>query len=448
MKKDSEYDVIVAGAGLAGVCAATAAARAGARVLAVEKAPYAGGVSTATVETSICNYFINTRHERVVGGLPLELVERMVERGAVHRNWDRHRGHVVFDVELGKLCMDEMMEDAGVEILFDTLVVDALAEDRRVSGLRIANRSGLGEVRAKCVVDATGDADVAARAGVPLEIAPMEHSLLFRLGNVDVDELAAYMRAHPEEHITGFDVSMSFEEFMAFYEDTGVLFFNHGCGRKMTVIQEAVKNGDLPDPWEDFRLMDVFQMHAMRQTGTMIVNTGFFKLSEPDGPAISKYLRKGRKLAHLAAGVLKEYLPGCSRSFVVATSDAPGLRRTRMLKTDYLMTREIYDSAPRYDDRIGRGVVVGKGELRVSDLVFDVPLRCVLPPDFDGLLIGSGRSASCKPGELLRTMPVTMTVGQGAGTVAAVAADAGVEPRAAGLEDVHAELRRQGVNVD
>jgi len=240
---------------------------------------------------------------------------------------------------------------------------------------------------------------------------------------------------------------MSFEEFMDFYEDTGVLFFNHGCGRKMTAIQEAVKAGDLPNPWGPFRLMDVFQMHAMRANRTMIVNTGFFKLAEPDGREISDYLRRGRKLAHMVGDVLKKYLPGCERSFVIATSDAPGLRRTRVLETDYVMTREIYDGAPVYEDRIGRGVVVGKGELRISDRTFDVPLRCVLPPDFDGLLIGSGRSASCKPAELLRTMPVTMTVGQGAGVVAAAAARAGVEPRAVDIAGVQAELARQGVAI-
>jgi hypothetical protein len=118
-----------------------------------------------------------------------------------------------------------------------------------------------------------------------------------------------------------------------------------------------------------------------------------------------------------------------------------------MLKTDYVMTREIYDGAPVYEDRIGRGVVIGKKELRISDQTFDVPLRSVLPPEFDGLLIGSGRSASCKPAELLRTMPVTMIVGQGAGTVAAVAVDQGVDPREVEMGRVHRELDRQGALI-
>jgi len=438
--KSDRYDVIVAGAGLAGVCAATAAARAGARTLVVEKEPFAGGISTAGLETSICNYFHSTKQELIVGGYPLELIERMVRRGAVHKHWNRHRGHVVFDVEIGKLCMDEMLEEAGVEILFDTIVFDAFADGDTVTGIRIANRSGLRDIEARCVVDATGDADVAARAGVALRLDDYEHSFLFRLGNVDVDTFVDYFRDNPDQYATGFDIDLTVQEALDFYDDTGILFCHHGCGRHMTLVQEAIARGEYVKDWGSYRLMDVFQLHAMRQNGTMIVNTGFFKLAEPDGAALSDFLREGRKLSHYAAGLLRNTLPGLENSFVLATANASGLRRTRYLDTDYTMTREIYDSAPSYDDRIGRGVLVEKGKLHITDKTFDIPLCCILPPRMDGILIGSGRSASCYPAELLRTMPVTMTVGQGAGTVAAAALSGGVQPRDVDLGRVQEAL--------
>jgi hypothetical protein len=447
-KMSEQYDVLVAGAGLAGVCAAVAAARAGARTLVIEKEPFAGGISTAALETSICNYFHNTRHELIVGGCPHELIERMVRHGAVHKHWNRHRGHVVFDVEIGKLCMDEMLEDAGVDILFDTLIVDALVRDNAVCGVRAANRSGLFEVLARCTVDATGDADVAARSGVSLHIAPTEHSSLFRLGNVDVDAFADYFRDHPDQYITGMDINMTVEEALAFYDDTGILFCNHGCGRRMELIQEPIRRGEYTLEWNGVRGMDAFQLHAMRNNSTMIVNTGFFGLDEPEGQALSDLLRRGRKQAHYVAEFLRRTLPGCEHSFVIATPNASGLRRTRYLKTDFTLTREIYNTAPSYPDRIGRGVLIGSGKLHISDQTFDIPMKCVLPNTIDGIIIGSGRSASCVPAEMLRTMPVTMSVGQGAGTVAAVAANQGVPMCDVDLAVVQKELVRQGVNIE
>ena len=443
----SDYDVIVAGAGLAGVCAAAAAARAGANTLVIEKEAFAGGVSTAGIETSICNYFHNAKRDQVVAGIPAELIGRMVERGGVSGNWYKHRGHVVFDVEIGKLCMDEIMEEAGADILYGTLITDALTRGNTVRGVAAANRSGLREYTAGCVVDATGDADVAVRAGIPLHTAPNEHSILFRIGNVDTDAMMDYFRANPDQYITGFDISMTFDEFISFYEDTGIAFFNHGCGRKMKIIQDAVARGDIPEPYGPFKRMYAFQMHAMRSNSTMIINTGFFKMKEPDGREISDILRRGRKLAHLVAEFMRRDFPGCGNSFVIATSSAPGLRRTRYLKTDYTMTREIYDQGPVYGDRIGRGVVVEKSELRVTDRTFDIPLRSVVPPEYEGLIMGSGRSASCVPAELFRTMPVTMNLGQGAGTAAAVAAGTGTSLHALDMSAVHRELEKEGALI-
>ncbi len=446
-----EYDVIVAGAGLAGVCAAVAAARAGARTAVVERQPFAGGISTASMEPSICNFFHNTKQERIVGGCPLELVERMVQRGAVSGNWSRHRGHIVFDVELGKLVMDEMLEEAGVDILFGALVVGTIAEGEVLRGLRLASCSGLETMFARCTVDATGDADVAAYAGAALNVGPghaVPHSFLFRLGNVDVDELVRFLKDNPSEYVGGSDIDLSFEEAMRFYDDTGTFLFHHHAAERMATVQEAIKRGEYSKEWGPFRIMDAFQMHAIRHNRTMVINTGYFDMPEPDAATVSYFLRHGRKLAHYVGAFLKKHLPGLSDSFVVSTANFPGLRRTRWLEADFTLTRQLYEAAPQYDDRIGRGVVVKQHPLYVTDKTFDIPRRCLLPQGIENLIIGSGRSASCVPAELLRTMPVTMIVGQGAGVVAAIAAGQGVGPGQADMGRVQEELKRQGVNIE
>jgi len=444
------YDVVVAGAGLAGVAAATAAAAVGARVAVIERQPFAGGISTASMEPSMCNYFYNVHHELILGGRPLELVERMVKLGAVSKNWSKHRGHIVFDVEIGKLAMDEMLEEAGMDIFYDTLVTDAIVEDDRLVGLDIANRSGNQAILAQCVVDATGDADVAAYAGAPLHAGPdhmMRHSFLFRLGNVDLDALADYIRQNPSEYIKETDIALTLEEALQFYEETGVLQFMHHGARKMRAIQEPIERGEYSREWGCFHDLDVFQMHGISWSNTLIINTGYFSLYEPDGTRISYYLRQGRKMAHYVAGFLKKHLPGCADSFVVSTADALGLRRTRWLNTDFTLTREIYDTGPRFPDAVGRGVVFEAGPLYPTDKTFDIPLRSLLPQQVDGLIIGSGRSAATVPAELLRTMPVTMVVGQGAGVTAAVAARDDVSPREVDIDGAQEELRRQGVNL-
>lgn len=447
----AEVDVLVAGAGLAGVAAATAAARAGAKVTVVERQPFAGGVSTAAMEPSICNYFHNTRQELIVGGRPLELIERMVRLGAAARNWNKHRGHIIFDVELGKLAMDEMMEEAGVDMLYDTTVTDVVMEGDTVVGLQVANRSGNQAIMAGCIVDATGDADVAHYAGAPLHVGPGQsvvHSFVFRLGNVDLDALAQYVRDDPSEYISDTDIALTLEEALEFYEDTGRLQFMHHGAKKMRAIQEPIERGQYSREWGPFTQLDAFQMHGIRATKTLVINTGYFTLHEPDGERISYFLRQGRKFAHHVAEFLRRHLPGCEDSFVLATPNALGLRRTRWLDAEFTLTPEIYASAPRFDDAVGRGVVVESGPLYVTDETFDVPLRCLLPRKIEGLIIGSGRSASTSHAELLRTMPVTMIVGQAAGVTAAVAVRDGVSPRNVSIPRVQDQLSLQGVDLD
>lgn len=442
-----DYDVVVAGGGLAGVCAATVAARAGARTLLIEKQAYAGGIATASLEPSICNYFRNSEGEFVLGGCPRELIDRMVENCAVSRNWWRHRGHVIFDIELGKLAMDRMLEDAGVDILYDTLVTGALMEGRRVVGLQIANRSGLQTVRAGCVVDATGDDDVAHYAGAKLRTGGASHSVVFRLGNVDIDALVDYIRRNPSEHFTDRDVGLTHQEAMELYEDTGTCLFHHFAAKKMRLVQDPIERGEYTPEWGRFYHMDAFQMHGIRWNNTLVINTGFFNLETPDAREISDVLREGRRMAHHVASFARKNFPGCENSFVLATPDAPGIRRTRWLDGEYTLDRESYDTGPTFDDAVGRGVVMTPSPMHPTDRSFDIPLRCLLPREVDGLLIGSGRGASCDPAELLRVMPVTMATGQGAGVAAAVAAMAGTTVREVDMTKVQSELERQGVKT-
>ncbi len=440
-----EVDVVVAGGGLAGVCAAAAAARAGARTLLVEQAPYAGGIATASLEPSICNYFKNRKGDFVLQGTPLELVERLAAKGAAPTEWARHRGHIIFDIELGKLAMDELLEDAGVQIHYSSVVADAAVRDGRIEDIVVANRSGLQRVRAGCYVDATGDNDLATHAGVPQRTTRFPHSVVFRLGNVDVDRFVEYIREHPDEHFTDSDIGQTHEEALRMYDETGRYLWHHFAAKKMRLVQDAVEAGAYTERWGRFFHMDAFQMHGIRENRTLIVNTGMFDLEVPDGDTLSDVLREGRKLAFHVADFVRQRFPGCEESFVLATPDAPGLRRTRWIECEYVMTREEYDSGPSYPDAVGRGVVMSPQPMQPTDKTFDIPLRCLLPKGIENLVIGSGRGASCDPAELLRVMPITMAIGQGAGAAAALAGRSGDAVAEVDIASVQDALRRQDV---
>jgi len=162
-----EYDVIVTGGGLGGVSAAVAAAKAGAKTLLVERNGFPGGVATAGMCSSVYNPLYTPSHELVVRGNSAMFVDRLAEANGSGKNWHEHLGHIIFDTERGKVVLMQLLQEAGCDYLLDTLVTDVLMKNNRLAGIVIDSKSGKQAIKAKAVVDATGDADVAYMAGAP-----------------------------------------------------------------------------------------------------------------------------------------------------------------------------------------------------------------------------------------------------------------------------------------
>lgn len=434
----AEYDVVVAGGGLAGVSAACAAALAGAKTAMIEAQAFAGGVATATMEATMCRHFYAKDGTLVVGGCPLDLVKRMVKLGATTPNWADHKFHVTFDVELAKLAMDRMLDDAGVDVYYSSIVTDAVVRDGCVRGVVVSNRSGNQVFTAGCVVDATGDADVCHYAGVPLRAGRMSNSFMFRLGNVDFDRLVAFFRENPREY----GVGRSIENMLKFYED-GYFILEHYGDKLEKTVQKAIEEGRYSKNWGPFHDMHAFKMSGIRAYKTLKINTGQVVIAEPDGKGLSDLMRKGREMSHYVAEFLRKNLPGCEDSFVVHTSTMLGLRRTRWLEAPFTLTKDSYGKP--FEDAVGRGVASARW--CKDSPTFDVPLRCMLPPKMDGLIVGSGRSVSSDPAELLRVQSVTMIVGQGAGVAAALAARDKVPVRNVDIQRLQKVLRDEGVKL-
>ena len=157
-----EYDVIVCGGGLGGTAAAVAASRAGAKTLLIERNSFLGGVATAGMCCSIFNCFYTGGKVRRLGstGISVEVADALTDVMGYSKVWHRHKGHIIYDIERGKQVLQTIVEKAGVDMLLQTLIADAVVENGSVNGVIIETKSGREAIRAKVVVDATGDADI------------------------------------------------------------------------------------------------------------------------------------------------------------------------------------------------------------------------------------------------------------------------------------------------
>ena len=454
------YDVIVAGGGLGGVAAAIASARAGATTLLVERNSFLGGVATAGMCCSIFNCFYTSSHTLGTGGIAVEIADALADATGYGRRWHGHKGHVIYDIERAKLVLMELAEQAGVTLLLQALVAGAIVESGRLRGLMLETKSGREAVLAAAVVDATGDADVAAHSRTPVKQLPPErnlHSLCFRLGNVDTDAFVGYFRDHPGEYPEHMDVDWTLGEALAQYEDCGTLLFPHGGGVQMAAFKQAKANGDLADHIGMHDSTDACQMHVLRQTRIAHVITGFVRFDGLDSATISRSLNDGRRMAFAVAEVYRKYVPGFADAFVAGTGVNLGVRISRFIDGEFVFTRDMMSAGTQWDDAVGRAVGcehtvkhAGKGAWGVQVMhedSFDLPYRCLLPRYPDGLIMGAGRSVSAENPSLLRVMVHTMVVGQAAGTAAAVAVASGTSPRDADVTTIQAELRRQGVSL-
>jgi len=195
---NDRYDVVVVGAGSAGSSAAITAARLGARTLLVDRLPFLGGTSTAVLDTFYAFYTPGAQARRVVGGIGWEVVGRLKGMGMAFERPNTYGAGtgVTYDQEVLKRLWEQLAEDAGVEVLLHTWAIGVEQRDGQLAGIRMWNKGGASNVAAGVLIDASGDADLCAMAGVSYDDArttPNLQSLstIFRVANVDVERAAA-----------------------------------------------------------------------------------------------------------------------------------------------------------------------------------------------------------------------------------------------------------------
>lgn len=443
-----DVDVLVVGGGAAGIGAAVGASRAGARTLLVERNGFLGGVATAVMMTTW------NVPSRCLAGISRELFEGLLKRGGAIDGGPT----IPYDPETFKEVAEGACLEAGVELLYYTWMAAPLRDGDTLQGVVVENKSGRQALAARVTVDCSGDADVAAAAGVPCvkgrekdgKMRPL--TILFRLGNVDIRRVVEYARAHPDQ----FTADPNFQ----------ILDLDRGLVRIsgfFDLVAEARARGELDRDCHYIRFEGVFP-----DRGTLFVNTT--RVYGRDGTSAWD-LTEGSIEARRQMDQLLRFLvlkvPGCERAFRIDASSVIGVRETRRIRGEHLLTEEDILAGRAYDDTVvkawrhhgaGRNWHSPDGaEGAPSDPTyrtmttelqsFEIPYGCLVPLEVEGL-VAAGRiiSQTHEADMWTRGMYCCVMTGQCAGVAAALAARDGVAPRCLSVPALQRELHRQGLD--
>ena len=441
-----EAEVVVVGGGLSGVSASVSSSRAGASTILVERCAFPGGTSTAGLMSSTTNFYVTGKGLVVAKGFPYELVERLArirKKGnpAVFQTVPQ----IPHDPEKLKVVLIDLLDKAGVTYLFHT-AFSSCVRRRGMWTLVFHTRSGSVAIKARAVVDATGDASVVLSAGGRVVPAPGSASLEFRMADVDLEKLVEYIASDPSQYDEYCDVESTASDLRNNWEEFGIFHLPHGNGRKMKIVQEAVRRGRYPRTFGIVSGMDAFGMYGLRESRTAIINTGFITGDFLDPFFLSRAEAAARRAAQIASDFLVREMPGFEESFLVQTACELGIRTTRRIRGLYELKRSEIESACRFPDSIAVGSERRIGGPRFED-GFDVPFRILLPEGVEGIVVASGKTASTDPAGLLRAQVMCMQLGQAAGVAAAISAREGITPSRLDPVEIQRELSRQGAFI-
>lgn len=456
-----EYDVIVAGGGMAGFGAAVAASRAGCKTLLLERESALGGLATVGLVNIPLDF---------ISGIGREMMDNLTAaNGLWHRN---------SDPEKHKLVLDRMVTSSGCDLLFVSHVVESLVSGDSVKGVVVESKSGRRAVTAKRVIDCSGDADAAFFAGCecmqgrPGDGMAQACSLEFRLGGVDWD---AYVNSD----------------------------FKKNDGKWINVIAQKAKEG-----WGKVAEIEN-HLNWMTHVPGRPEHCGMDEVSicfahsrncyPLDARDLTRMYMEGREQADLLWKFIKENIPGFKNSYLIDTAPLLGVRESRRILGEYIMKAEDIASGRKFDDvvtisahgydlhgpdHVGnvkwaemtvegekRYVACGptgygssyfppggkeaisdyrgnKGEDMASNQAYDIPYRALVPVKMENLL-AAGRclSADFMAQSGCRLILACLNMGEAAGTAAALSLKNNITPREVDRAELQQTLIANGCNI-
>jgi len=409
------HDLVVSGGGPAGAAAAVCAARLGAKVLLVESTGCLGGMGTSGLVTAF-DPMANGK-EGLVGGFMREVVEELYTRkflgpGVTPEFWrKKFLTWTPFNVEGYKLVLDEKMTAAGVEVRFFTRLIDADVDPihRRVRGVVLHNIEGYHYIAAKTYVDATGDAILADLCGCDCWVAGrdtpriMPATLPSLFAGIDWDRVHAYYVKNGHEQNNG-------------------------------VIRQGIADGMFiqPDPF----------LVGMSRIGPSVgyLNGGhLFNLNALRCTELSRNIMLGRRIAQDYLAFYRKYIPGCENMEHVTTASLIGVRESRRIKGEYVLSIDDYKARREFPDQIGvfnkfvdihpydtseaeyqRFLAEKDKRLRLNEgEYFGIPYGVLVPKGWQNLWVAGRCVSSDVPVHgSIRVQPAASMMGQAAGTAA------------------------------
>jgi glycine/D-amino acid oxidase-like deaminating enzyme len=409
-----DADVLVCGGGCAGLGAALSAARNGAKTLLVERAGFAGGIITA-VGLPYFDGIADIKDNRiVVRGIGLELLAKsgVCEPDATHV---KVHNPTIPNVEQFKLLADRLLsaERDRLRVLYHSMACGVEMEGERIAAVLVANKAGIVRIRAKAVIDCTGDADIAAWSGAPVEKAAelQPLTLHFRIGNV---------KRQP-------DISKH-------------------C---RTALEKAHERGDLPmfyGPGVMFMFApDEVYVHGIRVPG-----------DATDPADLTRAEMQGRADAWTMFQAWKRDVPGFEDAYFMSSGPFIGVRETRRIAGQYVLTEQDIRAGKSFDDAIATGcwyldLHPNKATPGAANAVpkeqpapYDIPYRSLLPRGAANLLVaGRCHSATQLAASSTRVTVTAMALGEAAGLAASMAVRGGTSPQAVSGDDVRKKLHAQ-----
>lgn len=414
-------DVAVVGGGPAGVSAAVAAARAGARVTLLERYPYLGGLASGGLVLVLDD--LNDGDEISVRGLCQEYIERMEAIGLAVTTPEGDRGfdpealrrwtrwglydfkHVslpkpivhqaAFDPDGWKRVSNDLVRESGVGLRLHSWFSEAILDDDRVAGVVCETKAGPQAVLADVVVDATGDADVLASAGGAFEHGTFKVTTVFRLGGVDTDRAEQFAEDEPQ------------------------------AASRINREAKRILGGAWTWWWLKTPLPGVVWCNCPHMSG----------LDALDPEDLTEAELRGHDSLVALLEFAREHMPGFEQAYVVDVAPQVGIRQTRLAHGEYVLTKEDVTAPRHFADSVARG----------RD--FYIPYRSLVPREIGQLLV-PGRHLSADSGAQLhvREIPTCMTMGQAAGLAAATALDQGVAVRDVDVPHLQRRLHEQGAD--
>ena len=420
----NRYDVVIIGGGPAGTVAAIASARAGAKTLLVEQYGCLGGMLTMAGTGPQMTF--HAGETQVVRGIAEEIVQRMVREGFSPGHMTDFVGYcssvTPFDAEGMKLVLEQMVLEAGAEILYHTVYTGCDTHEGRISRVHLYAKQGFFDVEAKVFVDASADADLATHAGISSVFGRESDNLAqpmtmnVKVSGVDTERMIEYIRAERDDMLA----TVPFDELH--------LIPRSGMQGAYSRIRKARETGELNVD------RDMVLCFETNNRGEYILNMSrVIRKRAISSFDLTQAEIEGRRQAHEIVAFMKKHIPGFENCRLISTGPFIGVRESRKIDGAYKLTADDLLSNRMFDDAIAMGGYPidihspdgGKTNHRhlKKGSWYSIPYRCLYAPQVENLLV-AGRciSATHEACAAIRVTPVLMGISEAAGTAAAMAA--------------------------